>query len=302
MSQKQNILATAIKDLNPSFVRINSERIAATKIPKVDLHPMASGLPPAFQVMPQQAIAFLIALNSINYMFWSLGSVNGQKTLIRYSFEGKVGAIGMRAAFDKLWGDTLSPQNFREEPITRDFVLKHFGDIPDAESRATLLTEVFADQRLEEVSVTLYKRIRANRVISAEDAALLHEAFPRAFSDRYMKRSQLALCWIAGFFAEGRMPVAAGDMTAFADYQVPRVLRSMGILEYSPELAKKVDTLAIIDADSPEERAIRGATLIACEGLAEANNATAGEVDNYLWPLSKSAGTVPFHLTFTEHY
>jgi hypothetical protein len=302
MSEKKNVVLTAVRDLNESFVRINRDVIAATKIPKVDLKPMASGLPESFRAKPETAIAFIVALNSLNYMFWSIGSVNGKKSLIRYSYDGKVGAIGMRAAFDKLWGDLHLSPTLRHEPITPEFIRKHFGDIPDPESRATLLSEVFAGERLEQLAATLYERISTHKVISADDAALLHQAFPRAFADSYMKRSQLAMCWIAGFFAECGLTVSAGDMTAFADYQVPRVLRSMGVLEYSSELAQKVDSLTLIDAGSPEERAIRGATIIACEELADANDATAGEVDNYLWPLSKSAGTTPFHLTFTEHY
>lgn len=300
--QKQAIVLTAYSDLNESLVTVNQSAIEAVSIPAGGLGLMQSGLGLQWQSRPIQALAFLIALNSLNYMFWSLESVNGKKTVSRYVYDGKQGAMGMRAAFDKTWGDSLHPDNFRKEPITAAWVTAHFGDIPDPESRATLLSEVFAGDALEQVSMELVQRIAANRAISADDAEMLRKAFPRAFGDPYLKRAQLAIFWMAGFFAECGIDVDTKEVTAFADYQVPRALRALGILEYSDELASKVDSLALLDAGSLEERAIRGATIVACEALAEAKGATAGEIDNFLWTNRNLAGATPFHLTFTEHY
>lgn len=302
MTKKQEIILVAQADWNGSLVQVSSTAIRRLSVPVGGLKPMASGLPESWRARPEQAIAFLIALNSINYMFWSLGSVNGKKMLLRYSYQGTVGAMGMRAAFEAAWGNTLYPVNFRRDPITSGWVTRHFGDIPDPESRANLLSEVFERTHLEYVSQELYRRIQADKGISADDAHLLHQAFPQAFHDPYMKRSQLALFWIAGYFADCGIKVDTSGLTAFADYQVPRALRALGILEYSRDLAKKIDSQAILDAGSAEEKAIRSATIVACEALAEANGATAGEIDNFLWTNRNLAGATPFHLTFTEHY
>jgi hypothetical protein len=185
----------------------------------------------------------------------------------------------------------------RKEPITAAWVTAHFGDIPDPESRATLLSEVFAGDALE-----LVQRIAANCAISADDAEMLRKAFPRAFGDPYLKRAQLAIFWMAGFFAECGIDVDTKDVTAFADYQVPRALRALGNLEYSDELASKVDSLALLDAGSLEELAIRGATIVACEALAEAKGATAGEIDNFLWTNRNLAGGTPFPLSYTAKF
>lgn len=302
MTQKQTIVLTAYSDLNDSLVKVNQAAIEAVVIPAGGIGLMPSGLGTEWHSRPAQALAFLIALNSLNFMFWSLGSVNGKKTLSRYGYDGKQGAAGMRAAFDKTWGESLYPDNFRQGPITREWVIAHFGDIPDPESRATLLSEVFAGDQLEQVSQDLVQRISAHRAISADDAEVLRKAFPRAFGDPYLKRAQLAIFWMAGFFGECGVDVDTKDVTAFADYQVPRALRALGILEYSDELASKVDSLSLLDAGSIEELAIRGATIVACEALATAKSATAAEIDNFLWTNRNLAGATPFHLTFTEHY
>lgn len=302
MTMKDNVIARATIDHNPRLVRINHEVVNATRVPAGNLKGMSSGLPSIFWSSPQQAIAYFLALNSINYMFWSLGSRDGRKHLFRYEYDGKVGAVGMRAAFDKLWGDTIHPTAFREQPITPEFIVEHFGGIPDPESRAALLSDIFKGDKLEIIAGLLYQRFLENKAVSTGDTAYICEAFPLAYRDPYFKRAQLAVFWMAGFFAERGIELDTREVTAFADYQVPRVLRALGVLEYAEDLGRKVDSLTPLDADSPEERAIRGATILACEELAEANNATAGAIDSFLWSNRNLAGATPFHLTFTEHY
>lgn len=302
MTQKQEIVLTAYDDSNHSVVTINHEAIAGLQLPPGAACLMASGLSPDWQAHPLQAIAYFIALNSINYRFWDLGLGEGDTLLVRYVFEGNKGAMGMRRAFDKVWGSGFTPESFRAQPITAEWVTRNFGDMPDPRSRAEVLSSVFAGTMLEEVSQELYHRILANRAVSADDAKLLHDAFPRVFNDPYMKRSQLAISWIAGYFAELNVHVDVHDLTAFADYQVPRTLRALGILVYSDELARKVDSGIVLPEGGCEERALRAATILACEALAKAHGVTAAEIDNFLWLNRNLAGDVPFHLTFTEQY
>jgi hypothetical protein len=302
MTQKQEIVLTAYDDSNESVVTINHEAIQGLTLQPGAACLMASGLPAAWRAQPHQAIAYFIALNSINYRFWDLGLGEGDTVLTRYVFEGDKGAMGMRRAFDKVWGAGFTPDNFRAQVITREWVTQNFGGMPDPQSRAEVLSSVFADTTLEEVSQELYRRILANGAVSADDAKLLHDAFPRVFNDPYMKRSQLAISWIAGYFAETNVRVDVSDLTAFADYQVPRTLRALGILEYSAELAQKVDSHIELPEGGYEERALRAATILACEELAKALGVTAAEIDNFLWLNRNLAGDAPFHLTVTEQY
>jgi len=61
------------------------------------------------------------------------------------------------------------------------------------------------------------------------------------------------------------------DLTAMADYQVPRVLRALGVLRYGEALAAKYGVQAAL-------------------------------VDSMLWSAQNIAGTARFHLTETTYY
>lgn len=299
---RQHLLELAHADLDPRILQLNPAAIRAVQVPRAQLQPMQSDLGWAHdEDRETRAIAFLIGLNTINYMFWSLQSVNARKTVVRYAFAGQVGALAMRAAYFRLWGPTILPDNFRQEPLTRKFVLTHFGPIPDPDSRAALLAEVFAGDTLERLSQELFARITTNGAVTVDEADLIRQAFPRAFGDPYLKRAQLALMEAASFLMETGCHIDTTDLTVCADYQLPRALRGEGLLHYGEALAVKVDGLTLIDADSAEERALRAATVLACEAWASAQGCTTAELDNYLWQR-RNRYAEPFHLTFTEAY
>lgn len=103
----------------------------------------------------------------------------------------------------------------------------------------------------------------------------------------------------------------------FADYRVPVVLRQLGILRYSPELAGAVDGQAPIDAGSEVENEIRGCCVAAVEalrGALEARGAGATssftkqllsiELDWTLWEIGEAARLTapPHHRTLTIFY
>ncbi len=74
----------------------------------------------------------------------------------------------------------------------------------------------------------------------------------------------------------------------YPDYMLPRILRHLGILRYSPTLAQMVDTGALIAPNSPEEVAIRWATVRAGRLLGEelsrlGASVTGPRLDYFLW-------------------
>lgn len=93
-------------------------------------------------------------------------------------------------------------------------------------------------------------------------------------------------------------------LTAFADYKLPQILRSLGVLRYRKPLAKKVDSMHLIPQDSREEIEIRAATIWVCERLAEELRIPAAIVDNALWTLSQETNGAmkPYHRTLTTCY
>ncbi len=128
---------------------------------------------------------------------------------------------------------------------------------------------------------------------------------------RFYKRAQILAADLHGAF--GGESLGAFDdldqLTAFADYKVPQVLRRFGLLTYSDELAAKIDLRQIIPPGSADEVEIRAATVWACELLRQslADEGTplrAFEVDWALWQAGQSLppDTHPYHRTYTVFY
>ena len=115
---------------------------------------------------------------------------------------------------------------------------------------------------------------------------LIAQTFP-AFRDEAIycgkqvflyKRAQIAVAdtWAAyGRKTEGASPYAfpdIGQLTCFADYRIPQLLRAEGVLEYDAALTAKVDGLVEIAPGSAEEVEIRAATVVAVERLRDVLN------------------------------
>ena len=94
------------------------------------------------------------------------------------------------------------------------------------------------------------------------------------------------------------------NLTAFADYKLPQLLRSFGILRYRRSLARKVDTMELISKHNREEIEIRSATIWVCDQIVKILNVPAVTVDNALWYLSHSGARTmkPYHRTLTICY
>jgi hypothetical protein len=108
----------------------------------------------------------------------------------------------------------------------------------------------------------------------------------------------------------GEKPLENLDkLTAFADYKIPQLLRSFGILEYGSDLASMVDNLLVINKGSTEEVEIRIATILAVEKmrqqlLARFSWVTSSHIDSMLWNKSqnKELKVKPYHRTYTTAY
>lgn len=263
--------------------------------------------------MPHTFVPYFIVMNSLNYQFWDLHPTQG---FTRYSHNGAVGALAMQNSFRDAWVAAIGPDGaslpLRAQSdaiaqlaarIRAEGVQFIFGDIPQAASRRELLLEVMERTKLSAVSEYLANRVMNTGSLGWGDAQLLAYLFPKAYGDRYLKKAQLTLMFIAGQWnAMKPATPCALDVTAAADYQLPKVLRVLGLLDYAPELAAKVDQGQLIDADSREERAIRAATVLACRDLAEHFGCTIAELDFWLWQNRNAARDAQFHLTVTTDY
>jgi hypothetical protein len=133
----------------------------------------------------------------------------------------------------------------------------------------------------------------------------------------FYKRAQIC---IGDLNAALKLELADMDqVTTFADYRVPQLLRHVGVLQYGIELGEKIDACEEIEKESVEEKSIRASTVVAVEQLVEelrkqqeatgpgtSQTFTAVTVDWYLWQLGErmhNAGTLkPHHRTRTTFY
>lgn len=301
---KSDVIAIAGKWHDPSLVHINEDQIASLNLDLSAMHDGSMGRSAPDRDWREDA-AFAFALNAINYQFWDLKPGHG---FLRYEFEGLQGAVGMRHAFERAWRDPAGPfaKAKSGRALTLEDVVALFGDIPSPQSRVDILNEIFlprapgASNPVDALADEILMSARSKGQFDTTHAHRMAEVFPLSFADPVLKKAQLAISeiWLQG---QERGEDYSCDLTAFADYQIPNVLRAMGVLSYSRSLGEKVDRHEEIKQDSSEERAIRGASILAIEKIASVHGIPVASIDHYIWTRRKEA-TTPFHLTFTTAY
>lgn len=300
------VLAVANEDYDPYLVRVDERAVFALDVPS-GLQGLGSTLGDSpLATTPRVFAPYFIAMNTMNYMFWNVAQ-DGSFT--RYSLNGKVGALAMQDAFHAAWlacGGDKHPEKATMALAARvqaEGVGFLFGDIPSADTRRELLLEVLDPAKLMAAGNYLADRVLNTGSLGWGDAQLLAYLFPRSYGDSYLKKAQLTLMFIAGEW-NAQKPVlpCVLDVTAAADYQLPKVLRTLGLLEYSGEAAKAVDAGVLVPENGVVERAIRAATVLACEQLAEHFKCTIAEVDFWLWLNRNKDRDAKFHLTITTAY
>lgn len=123
----------------------------------------------------------------------------------------------------------------------------------------------------------------------------------------FLKRAQILAADIWGAFGNREIGYFKDldYLTCFADYKIPQILNYFGILEYSPNLEKKIKNKIFIPVGSKKEIEIRSCTIWAVEYLREAlkNKFYSFEIDWILWKdAQKKKAKMPHHLTKTIFY
>ena len=262
------------------------------------------------------SVNYIFLLDALNFCFWGKPKwqieYNGQ-TLDGY---WALAASLKRAAAknsDLLTGDffaRIAPQELAD-------ILQGTGEIP-----------LFADRwrNVRELGTVLKNMWEGDAARFVECAGLsaprLAQLVAESFSSfndisvydnhevRFFKRAQILVTDLWGSFKGEDWGEFSdiNELTSFADYKLPQILRAWNILQYSESLAKKVDAQIEIAKDSPQEIEIRAAMLWAVEFLRE-ELATRGRkmpsihVDWILWDASQAlADMKPYHRVRTIYY
>ncbi|KAK9863549.1 hypothetical protein WJX84_001183 [Apatococcus fuscideae] len=255
---------------------------------------------------------YLLVVDALNFCFWPEPQLNYEHL-----------AAGVKVALRE---DAQSLSADRLAEIDGHGVQTLFGwpsPVPLQAKRAALLREIGTVLRQK------YGGHAANLVRQADGSAsalvrLMLDSFPgfrdtavyRGQEVAFYKRAQIYVGDLWGAFQGtglGRFDDIA-QLTMFADYRVPAVLREMEILHYSPALATKVDGQVVLEEGGEEELEIRGCTIAAVEMLRQCLEDKHGktgqqlphtvQLDWWLWEIGEEAQQRhrPHHRTLTQFY
>jgi hypothetical protein len=281
----------------------------------------------------ERTVNWLLLLDALNFCFWA---DKGQpRWSIEYRGEKLSGYWAEAAALTRaveegyaLW-DARYLSDISSEDLAAIFrgvsAVETSAGNPAAVVEIPLFEQRVANAR--EVGRVLLERFDGQFSHVIEEAAgsavrlalLLVEHFPsfrdvasfRGQAVRFYKRAQICVADLRAAFG-GQQWGALNDvdqLTIFADYKLPQLLRHFGVLEYHPTLAERIDREELLEPGSEEDVQIRAATVWACELLRQTISAAAGEpetaadIDAQLWLLSQDTPNMrPYHRVRTIYY
>ncbi|MCZ7573043.1 MAG: queuosine salvage family protein [Ardenticatenaceae bacterium] len=250
-------------------------------------------------------VQYLLVLDTLNFCFWPAPEWDYQRL-----------ALALKRATDQDpgWLDADRLSRLTGAELTG----RLGGALPLLDERVRLLREAGAvlDERWGGQAAAL---VEAAHGSAAALVALVAAEFP-GFRDHaiyegkqifFYKRAQIFVGDLWGSFA-GELWGSfddIGDLTMFADYRVPQLLRERRVLRYGPRLAAAVDTGRLIPAGSDFEVELRAATVQAVELLREhlegrGHPLTSLTLDWLLWQEgeARQRELKPHHRTLTIFY
>lgn len=251
--------------------------------------------PPKEARTREEIVQFSLAINSINHQFWDVQ----EGRFSRYEFGGSVGALAMMEGLRRWLSEAGSIEAMARE-ASLGAIGKFFGPIPDPKGRLEALSEALGEPG-KAAAKALGEALDAKGSWGVEEAGVVAALLPAGFEDAFLKKAQLCL-WMAKGMLEARgFPEVETDLTCFADYQIPKVLRGLGAIRVSEDLARRIGDGELIEPGSPQENALRAATVIACEAISKSEGISAAALDFWLW-TKRNDFDLPFHRTKTRKY
>ena len=291
-------------------VRINYDKLyeVSRKYSKDDLQLPKWDAPVFPERLDRDTLDFILLGNTINFAFNDFKT--GEKYLYKYKDVPFKGAYGMWAALKSALdeGTPILDGSYLENltKIEAKEIFNKDSQIPMLNERVKILNEVgkVLNKNYWGHFYNLYTTTGGYLFNDGEGLVeRLVRDFPSFRDDwdyngkrvSFAKRAQLAAAMIYEKFLPGVKAFRDGQferLTVFADYELPKALRSMGILEYSPQLADKIDKGELIPAGSNEEIEIRGCTIAATDELVKFINYTRESNDEaYLHLIRHIAAT-----------
>ena len=268
----------------------------------------------------EETVTYLLVLDTLNACFWPApGTIRWE---IDYASKRLSGYYALAACLKRAFESgmpirhadalaRLSPDDLRE-------VFEGRGTLQLMEHRLDALRELGRGLR-SGYEGKAHRLVESARGSAAGLVELLAQGFS-SFRDvatyqgrkvYFYKRAQIFATDLHAAFGGkgwGRFE-DLDELTAFADYKLPQVLRHVGILCYAEELTHKVDQKIPLESGSAEEVEIRANTIWAVEMIrrelnGKGSSVKAFEVDWILWNLGQAGAfrKKPYHRTVTIFY
>ncbi|GBD16746.1 hypothetical protein HRbin26_01649 [bacterium HR26] len=265
----------------------------------------------------EQTANYVLVLDTLNFSFWP-----EPRWRVDYRGQAYDGywalAAALRRALEQgepLW-DAAYLASITADRLTR--LLAGEGTVPLIEQRAANLRQIgqvllgrFNGQFSQAIEQAGHSAAALVRLVVRHFPSFNDAVSYRGQEVRFYKRAQLLTTDLAGAFHARDLGEFhdLDQLTAFADYKLPQVLRYHGALVYSPDLAARIDRREELPAGSPEEIEIRAATVWAVEELghrlaAAGRPMPAWRIDWALWNLGQELppDAPPYHRTRTIFY
>lgn len=303
------------------YVRLNEEAIKsfADTIQADELEAAPPFFEKDYNLSLEQSIAFGFVYNAVNFSYW--GEPKWTVTADDSDYDGGIGMLraiqrGIKSNHDLLSADYI--RRISEDDFRR--VVEGNVEIPLFMERLKLLRGL-GEHITNEYGGSFTAFVDKAEWDAVKLVELLADEIPEVFNDeeqyngspvRFYKRAQLIPSHLHELYQLGvstRDVTNLDQLTALADYKVPQLLRKYDVLQYTPDLAERVDTMSEIPSGSKEEVEIRAVTVWAVELLTRlvkqrGLQASAIQIDHVLWlrGQQKSLDDKPYHRTRTIWY
>ncbi|HIC92775.1 MAG TPA: hypothetical protein EYP09_00795 [Anaerolineae bacterium] len=265
----------------------------------------------------ERTVNWLLVLDGLNFCFWP-----EPRWEIEYEGERLRGYFALAASLKRAVEEgfpLLDAEHLRNISLSElAHIFQGRGEIPLLEERLRILRELgevlsekYGGRACSLVEKAGKRAADLARGLVEDFPSFRDEALYRGHGVRFYKRAQIFVADLYWSFGGKGWGDLAGmeELTVFADYKLPQVLREAGVLKYGLELAEKVDGRVPLTAGGQEEVEIRANTVWAAElirrSLAEMGvSLRAFELDCILWSMSKGEGfrARPHHRVLTTFY
>lgn len=255
----------------------------------------------------QTIVHFLLAYQSIDFSFWGdnkwkietkdYGVLDGSQALMYVFLQN----ISLFTDFKKL--AQMKLETFRK-------LLQGENEIPLLEERYHIVKQV-ATIVNEKMAGNFYRYIQK----ITDDRELFNviiENFPSFQDERtymgktvyFYKLASLLTSDIMHLRNQKEKPIFDySHIVGCSDYKIPQIMRSLGLLKYSKELAFKIDHKIPLPDNSKEEVEIRSATIVVLDMLRKKTGLCGMAINDFLWLKSQTVKDgKPYHLTRTTNY